>query len=120
MFEIIMYTDENGNSPVDEFLDKLKQSNFKLYVKTMRSLGLLESTGNMLSMPYAKPLSSGLFELRTVQGNNITRLFYFFVKGQVIVVDHGIVKKTQKIPKADIEIAISRKLSFERRCGNDL
>ena len=81
MFEILMYTDESGNSPVDDFLDDLKNSNFKLYVKTMRSLGLLESTGNMLTMPYSKHLQEGIFELRTIQGNNITRLFYFFDKG---------------------------------------
>lgn len=120
MFEIVMYTDENGSSPVDVFLDKLKKSNYKLYVKTMRTLGLLEATGNMLTMPYSKYLQNGIFELRTTQGNNTTRLFYFFEKERIIVVDHGIIKKTRKTPKADIELAVSRKLSYERRQEDDL
>lgn len=115
-----MYTDENGRSPVDEFLDDLKQSNLKLYIKTMRSLGLLESTGNMLTMPYSRFLQDGIFELRSIQGNNITRLLYFFRKNKVIVVDHGFVKKTQETPKADIDIAIARKEDYERRHKDDL
>ena len=120
MFEIILYTDENGKSPVETFLDDLKKSNYKLYVKTMRTLGLLESTGNMLTMPYSRYLQEGIYELRTIQGNNITRLFYFFANRRIIVVDHGIVKKTQKTPIADIKIAISRKVSYERRHEDDL
>ena len=120
MFEIIMYTDENGNSPVDEFLDDLKRTNLKLYAKTMRSLKLLESTGNMLTMPYSRFLQDGILELRTIQGNNITRLLYFFEKDRVIVVDHGFVKKTQKTPNVDIEIAISRKEAYERRQKDDI
>ena len=98
MFKIIMYTDENGISPVDEFLDDLYQENFKLYAKTLRTLNLLKTTGNRLTMPYSRYLQKGLFELRTEQGNNITRLFYFFEKEQIIVADHGIIKKSQKTP----------------------
>ena len=115
-----MYTDENSKSPVDEFLDELKQSNIKLYVKTMRTLGLLESFGNMLTMPYSRYLRDGIYELRTIQGNNITRLFYFFERERIIIVDHGSVKKTQKTPREDIELAIIRKRSYERRQEDDL
>lgn len=110
-----MYVDSNDYSPVDDFLDKLRVSNVKLYAKTLRTLGLLESAGNMLGMPYSKYLREGIFELRTSQGGNHTRLFYFFEENRVIVVDHAIVKKTQKVPKADIELAVMRKQDHERR-----
>ena len=120
MFEINMWTDENGNSPVDDFLDKLYTNNLKLYVKTMRNLNLLEATGNLLGMPYSKPLKDGLFELRSSQGNNISRLFYFFDKGGIIIVDHAILKKTQKIPSADLNLALERKEDYARRREDDL
>lgn len=120
MFEIIMWEDENGISPVDGFLDELKQRNIKLYVKTMRNLGLLESSGNMLGMPFSKYLKNGIYELRTTQGNNNTRLFYFFEKDRVIIIDHAIIKKTQKTPSLDMQLAIERKLSYERRHQDDL
>ena len=120
MFSIIMWEDETGYSPVDAFLDELKTKNSKLYVKTMRTLGLLESTGNMLGMPYSKHLRDGIHELRTTQGNNSIRLFYFFSANKVVIVDHAIEKKTQKTPKEDIRLAIERKQSYERRNENDI
>lgn len=120
MFEIIMWEDENGDSPVDEFLDELKQSDIKLYVKTMRNIGLLESSGNMLGMPFSKYLKDGIFELRTTQGNNNSRLFYFFEKNRVVIIDHAILKKTRKTPNLDMQLAIERKVSYERRHQDDL
>lgn len=120
MFDITMWKDENGYSPVDDFLDVLYADNIKLYVKTMRNLGLLEATGNMLGMPYSKPLGDGIFELRSSQGSNISRLFYFFEEGGIIIVDHAILKKTQKIPAADLELALERKADYERRQKDDL
>ena len=120
MFNIIMWEDETGYSPVDAFLDELKTKNSKLYVKTMRTLGLLESTGNMLGMPFSKHLRDGIHELRTTQGNDSTRLFYFFSANKVVIVDHAIEKKTQKTPKEDIRLAIERKQSYERRNENDI
>ena len=120
MFEIIMWEDENGYSPVDEFLDELKQNNIKLYVKTMRNLSLLESSGNMLGMPFSKYLKEGIHELRTAQGGNNTRLFYFFEKNKVVIIDHAIIKKTQKTPSLDLQLAIDRKRSYERRHKDDI
>lgn len=38
-------------------------------------------------------------------GNDITRIFYFFVIGQKIILTNGFIKKTQKTPKAEIALA---------------
>ena len=56
-------------------------------------------------MPFSRHLSDGIFELRTVQGNNITRILYFFIVGQQVILTHGFVKKTQKTPVREIEKA---------------
>ena len=56
-------------------------------------------------MPFSRHLDDGIFELRTVQGSNITRVLYFFVAGGEIVLTHGFVKKTQKTPAREIERA---------------
>lgn len=34
---------------------------------------LLQEKGNELHKPYTEPLDDGIFELRAVQGNNISR-----------------------------------------------
>ena len=38
MFKLVFYKDGNNNSPVDDFLDELRNKNLKLYVKTERML----------------------------------------------------------------------------------
>lgn len=47
----------------------------------------------------------GIFEIRNKVGNDITRIFYFFVIGQKIILTNGFIKKTQKTPKAEIALA---------------
>lgn len=47
----------------------------------------------------------GIYEIRVEVGTNIFRAFAFFDEGQLIVVTNGFQKKTQKIPKNEIESA---------------
>ena len=56
-------------------------------------------------MPFSRYLEDGIYELRTSQGSNITRVLYFFVVGERVILTHGFVKKTQKTPPREIERA---------------
>jgi len=59
-------------------------------------------------MPLSKPLGKGLFEIRTsLSGKQISRVI-FAVVGKEMMLLHGFIKKTQKTPKQDIDLAISR------------
>ena len=49
--------------------------------------------------------SSGLFEIRVEVGSNIYRVFSFFDEGSLVVLINGFIKKTQKTPKSEIELA---------------
>ena len=71
--------------------------------------------GNDLREPYSKFLSDGIYELRAVQGNNITRVLYFFVVGQKIILTNGFVKKTQKTPESEIDLAKKYRKDYESR-----
>lgn len=73
--------------------------------KVFGRLELLKEHEPALGMPFSRHLDDGIFELRTVQGSNITRVLYFFVAGGEIVLTHGFVKKTQKTPAREIERA---------------
>ena len=48
----------------------------------------------------------GLYEIRVEYGNNIFRIFCCFDKGKVVVLFNGFQKKSQKTPKAAIDLAI--------------
>jgi len=102
MFDVEFYRLPNGKAPVEEFLDSL---NVKMRNKALNSLVLLEEFGNTLREPHSKPIGDGIFELRIKFASDITRIFYFFYVGNKIVLTNGFIKKTQKTPPAEIELA---------------
>ena len=93
---------ERSTCPVEEFI--LKQDN-KMQAKIFKNLELLEIRGNELREPFSKHIEDGIFEIRNKVGNDITRIFYFFVIGQKMILTNGFIKKTQKTPKAEIGLA---------------
>ena len=117
MFDIDYYELPDGSKPVELFLDSL---NDKLAAKTLRNISLLEKNGNRLGMPFSKHLEDGIFELRTEQGSDLTRVLYFFIIGEKAVLTHGFVKKTQKTPHGEIERAKKYRHDYlSRRCENE-
>jgi phage-related protein len=62
-----------------------------------------------IGMPLVRGLGDGLWEVRsTLPSRRIARLLLCFHEG-VIVVLHGFIKKTQKTPPDDLELARKRK-----------
>jgi phage-related protein len=116
MYEIVFYDSEDGKCPIQEFLDSLEP---KLLAKTLRTIDLLEHNGPQLREPYSKMLEDGIFELRTKQSSDITRVLYFFFAGRKVVLTNGFVKKSQKTPKTEKELAKKYKTDYERRYGNE-
>lgn len=56
--------------------------------------------------------SDGIYEVRVEVGNNIYRVFCCFDKGAVVVLFHGIQKKSQKTPPKEIKRAESIKKEY--------
>ncbi len=108
------YETEDGKKPVEEFLDSLDA---KMNAKLVSMMELLEEKGTELRMPYSEPLGDKIFELRCKFGTDITRALYFFYTGKKIVVTNGFVKKTQKTPPSEIELAKKRRADWIRRYG---
>lgn len=102
MFTVDYYEDAHGSRPVKEFIDGLDP---KMRAKVFGRLMLLEEHGQRLGMPFSRHLEDGIFELRTPQGSNITRVMYFFVVGERAILTHGFVKKAQRTPRREIERA---------------
>jgi phage-related protein len=64
--------------------------------------------GPNLGMPYTRAMGDGLFELRAKGPEGIGRAFFCALVNKRIVVLHEIIKKTQKTPDKDLEIARRR------------
>jgi len=113
MREIRFYRSESGACPVEEFLDSLsgKQSQKVTWV-----LQLIEEM-EIIPARYFKKLvnTDGLWEVRVQAGNNIFRLLGFLDGNQLVVLNHGFQKKTQKTPKKEIQVAEARKKDYLNR-----
>lgn len=101
-YEIEFYDKADGTEPAKDFILSLDT---KMQAKVLRTVSLLREAGPSLREPYSKSLSDGIFEIRTKFGSDITRVLYFFVVGKKIILTNGFIKKTQKTPPAEIELA---------------
>lgn len=112
MFTVEFYETEDGEKPVQDFIDSL---DVKMQAKIHALITLLEEKGNSLRMPYSEFLEDGIFQIRAIQGNDITRTLYFFCVGNRIVLTNGFVKKSLRTPKREIALAKTRRKDFFRQ-----
>lgn len=68
----------------------------------------MKQVGANLHEPHTKAMGDGLFEMRLKASEGIARVMYCTLVGQKIVMLHSFVKKTDKTPKQDLELAIKR------------
>ena len=106
------YNLPDGSEPAKEFLKSLDP---KMKAKMLRTIELLETNGRDLRMPYSEFLDDGIFELRAKVGTDISRVLYFFFIGQRVILTNGFIKKTQKTPKKEINLAKKYRNDFLQR-----
>lgn len=105
-FSVEFYMSKAGKTPVQDFLDKLRQSDPGDFTAVMAGLAKLRNR-QYHRPPLSKALGDDLFELRHV-GKLNTRVLYFFMRGRRIVAVHGIRNKGKSIPARDLSTAKSR------------
>ena len=111
-FEIVFYDKPDGSEPVKEFLLSVDE---KMRARLLRTIDLLARNGTALRMPYSEHLVDGIFEIRAKVGSDISRVLYFFVIGKKIVLTNDFVKKTQKTPRNELELAKKYRNEFLNR-----
>ena len=111
-FKVDFYKKEDGTKPVGQFIRSL---DIKIKAKVVANMHLLEEYGNMAREPLSKDLGDGIFEIRTVEGSDMVRILYFFDKSRIIIATNGLVKKQQKTPRSEIELAKKRRTDYHRR-----
>jgi len=112
LYNLIFYTAERSDSPLDDFLDRLDK---KSRAKVAAYLSLLEEQGPNLKRPYADIVRGKIRELRIHYSSNQIRILYFFHVLDQIVLVHGFSKKTPQLKKQDIELAEHRMEDWMRR-----
>lgn len=98
MYEVLFYESISDRCPMDDFLNQLQP---KIRAKVEKWIEKLEKEGPRLPRPYADTVKGKIRELRIIFGSNNYRLLYFF-HGKKIIITHGFIKKTDKVPKSEI------------------
>jgi phage-related protein len=66
-----------------------------------------------IGMPYCRPLGRGLWEVRSaISSGRIARILFCMIAGEMILLN-GFVKKTQKAPPHEIDLAVRRMKELE-------
>jgi phage-related protein len=109
---VIFFRTEAGGEPVRDWLKGLPSSEDRKRIG--EDIKTVEF-GWPVGMPVCKPLGDSIYEVRTsLVQNRIARvLFYIDRKGRMVLL-HGFVKKTQKTPDEDLELARSNKGKHQR------
>ena len=79
-----------------------------LLARFLRYAERMEVHGPDLGMPHTRAMGDGLFELRLKAGEGIGRVFYCASAGQRIVMLHQFIKKAQKTPARELDVARKR------------
>ena len=68
----------------------------------------MEVYGPDLGMPHTRAVGRGIFELRLKAAEGIARVFYCTAVDRRIVMLHQFIKKSEKIPRKELEVALKR------------
>ena len=86
----------------------------KIQARIIKLLELMEKHGANLGSPHTESLGDGLFEIRAKAQEGIGRGLFCYLKGKHIYVLHVFVKKSQKTPKNEIELARKRQREVQK------
>jgi phage-related protein len=89
----------------------------KLSSEDRRAVGFDVATAEFgwpVGMPLCRSLGDGLWEVRSdISHGRIARVVFCIAHGQMVLL-HGFIKKSQKTPQADLEVARKRQRSIGR------
>lgn len=106
IFKVVNWTVELLNETVAAELEALPndmKARFRRIAELIQSYGL-----EQLREPYVKRLEPPLWEMRMSGRDGISRAIYVTAKGKRVVVVRVFVKKTQKTPRKELDLALAR------------
>gem|GEM_PF-166230 len=107
--EVVFFRTESGNEPVREWLQGLSKQDKKSIGGDIKTV----QYGWPIGMPVVRKMDPGLWEIRCRLDQRIARIL-FTVKGERMILLHGFIKKSQKTPQADLQLAKDRKANLEK------
>lgn len=107
----IFFCSASGKEPVREWLKTLNKNDRTAIGEDIKTVEF----GWPVGMPVCRSMAGrkGLWEVRSnLSSGRIARVLFFTHNNKMILL-HGIVKKTQKTPDSDLDLAMKRKKEYE-------
>jgi phage-related protein len=108
----VNFRTRQGDEPVADFIDSLPPWAQQV---VDRQIDRLNEFGPMIPSPHTHQVKGKLRELRCYSGKLKIRVLYHEAESHLILLLHIFVKKTPRIPPADIALAESRWVDFKAR-----
>jgi phage-related protein len=99
----VFYRSESGVEPVRGWLKGLPKADRKAIGEDIAYVQFKWPIGK----PRVNHLRGPVWEVRTSLGNRIARTLFAVIHGQMVLL-HGFIKKTQRTPGEEIELALRR------------
>ncbi len=97
------YQSAQGTEPVREWL---QSEDFTLRKAVGADIKTVQ-IGWPLGMPLVRKIATDLWEVRSTLAHGIARVFFTVVKSEMVLL-HGFIKKSQRTPASDLQIAKDR------------
>jgi phage-related protein len=108
-FDVVFFETENGKQPVREYIKELSKEDQKEVGADIRVV----QDNFPIGVPLVRKLKPELWEIRSFIKDGINRVFFTFINEKIILL-HAIVKKTQKTPLKEIDVALERLKEFKK------
>ena len=105
---MFFFRTETGTEPVREWLRSLPMPHKKAIGEDIKTVQF----GWPLGMPLVEKIEPGLWEVRTRRQGGIARILFCADDKQMILL-HGFIKKTRRIPQQELNTARSRRRQYQ-------
>ena len=110
MIPLAFFRTTAGNEPVREWLKELPEDDRRTIGRDLHRLQYRWPVG----MPLARPLTQGLWEVRTnLAGNRTARVIFCFHEDELVALV-GFIKKSRKTPQNELHLAHARSKELSR------
>lgn len=107
------YASATGDEPVRGWLKSLSRDDCRIIGTDIQVVEF----GWPVGLPVCRSLGNGLWEVRSnISNKRIARVIFGFHGGEIILL-HGFIKKTQKTPRQDMDLAARRFDALRGRSG---
>ena len=105
--KVIFFKTDTGNEPVREWLKTLSKEDCKVIGTDILTVQYAWPIGK----PLVDNLGDGIWEVRSRLDNRIARTLFALVDQEIVLL-HGFIKKSQKTPPDELELAKKRKKQY--------